>query len=229
MDLSGGVSRPIGVGKWSEFFLDDRRAGTEIAILSGVSPSDRVILWPYISRANSGTVCDRVLIYDWALDEATFAEMSIEAIAPWLTQGVSLDSMNSFGTLDTLPFSLDAPFWKGGGKLLGLFDTSHKLAHLNGPNMAARFITADGMGGGRSTIKGTRPYIDASGTMVAIAARERDGDVVTFGAAEVMEDTGVCPAWASGNLARAQVTVPAAADWSFAKGIETVLGRAGRR
>lgn len=228
-DLGGGASEPIGVGKWAKWALNDMRAGTDTLILSALSPRDRVIYWPYISRSNSGQVPDRMVAYDWALDEATFAEVSVEAMTAWLSQGYTLDTINSFGTLDDLPYSLDSPFWKGGTPLLGLFGSDHKLAHLEGSNLELLLETSDGYTGGRQLISGTRPHVDASEVYVSVAAREKDGDAVTYAAEEGVEDNGIVPAWISGRVARARVRVPAAASWTLAKGIETVTGAGGGR
>lgn len=227
--LGGGASQPIGVGKWAKWFLDDLRTGTELAILSGLSPDNRVILWPYISKNNTTSIPDRVLIYDWALDEADFAELSVEALSGWLTGGVTLDTMNSYGNMETLLYSLDSPFWKGGVNLLGVFGLDHKLSHLEGTNMEAFFETSDGRTATRNVIVGTRPQIDAEDIKVAVATREKDGDAIAYEVKESLEDTGVVPAWASGNLIRARVTVPADQSWTFAKGLETVEKQAGTR
>jgi hypothetical protein len=228
-DLGSGASAPIGVGKWANWFLGDLRAGTEGEILGAVSPRDRVIVWAYISRQNGTTTPDRVVFYDWSLDEATFANIDVEAIAQWLSQGYTLDTMNAFGSLDTLPYSLDAPFWKAGTSLLALFSVDHKLSYLQGSNMAAEFITAEGQGDQRMLITATRPHIDSAATTVAVVGRERDGDGYTFGADEVMEDTGEVPAWVSGNIFAARIRVPTDETWTYAKGISATMKRAGKR
>lgn len=227
--LGGGASEQIGAGKWRRWFLDDIRAGTELEVLGGVSPNNRAIVWAYISRENSGTVPNRLLIYDWILDEATFADIDCEAIAQWLTQGYTLDTMNAFGDLDNLPYSLDAPFWRGGQGLIAIFDTTHAVTHLQGLPMEARFTTADAMGPSRVLIQGTRPHIDARDIRVEIAAREGDGDTITYSHEESREDTGEVPAHVSGNYIRARVTVPASQTWSRATGLETLVRKRGRR
>jgi len=228
-DLGAGSSTPIGAGKWRQWVLNDMRAGMEIEIRGSVDPINTVIVWAYVSRQNATTTPDRVLLYDWTLDEATVANISVEALSQWLSQGVTLDTMNSFGSLDELPYSLDSSFWKGGTPLLALFGTDHKLAYLQGKVMAAEWITADGQAEQRTKIKATRPHIDATDVTVAVTMRERDGDTWLWPNQEVMEDTGEVPAWASGNLARARIRTPAGSNWTFAKGIKTILGAAGRR
>lgn len=227
--LSGGASTPIGVGKWSRWFLDDLRSGTELSILGAVSPENRAILWAYISRDNSSTTPDRVIVYDWALDEASFVNIDVEAMSDWLTLPYTMDGINSFGTLDELPYSLDSPFWRGGTGLLGLFNTDHKLTHLQGENLEAQFVTSDGHGPQRALVTSTRPQIDATTTTVAVSMRERDGDAWTWPTAEQLEDTGLVPAHVSGNYARARITVPAGSNWTVAKGLDTQARPWGKR
>lgn len=229
MDLNSGGQTPIGVNKWRTFFMSDYRAGTEGNILGAADPINPIILWAYISRDNSGTTPDRLLIYDRVLDEATFANINVEALAAWTTSDVTLDTMNDFGSMETLPYSLDSPFWKAGASVIGVFGTDNRLAFLQGANLEARIITADGQSPARAFIRATRPAVDSTQVTVAIAARERDGDAVTFGADEVMEDTGEVSAHASGFLARARIIIPTGATWSLLKGIETNVKQRGRR
>lgn len=229
-DVGSGSSTPIGVNKWAQYLSRDMRAGSEASVLAAADPLSKRVLFCYISSDNPvGTTPNRALIYDRALEDATVVDISAEALVRWLTQGVTIDTMNSYGTLDTLPFSLDSSFWRGGAGLLGVFGTDHKLAAMQGQNMAAQWTTADGHANGRRLIKGSRPHIDEVAATVAIAARERDGDAVVFDVAESMEDTGVCPAWASGNYARARINVPLGATWTIFKGLDVNASPAGER
>jgi len=231
MDLGGGSARPIGIGKWQRWFLDDLKSGSGLFVLGAVSPQNSALLWPYVSKSSSSTtIPDKVLIYDWSIDEAAIAEFSVQALASWLTAGVTLDGMNTYGTLDTLPVSLDSPFWKGGAPLVGIINSDNKLAHFEGTNLEARFVTADGQRDGRRTlVEGIRPHVDTRSVTVEVAAREGDGDTVSFNASESMEDTGIVPAWASGNLARARIKIAAGANWTYAKGMSTEISDAGSR
>jgi hypothetical protein len=255
LDMTSGASKVLGVNKWHDWVLNDLRPGSESQMLGMFDPRSPVVRWPYISTSNTGTTPDRVLIYNWVLDEASFVDMNIEASAALLTTGVTLDGLDALdplrddtsavilddssgvidiGNIDTLPFSLDSPVWKGGTPVMGVFSTDHALSYQNGAPVAAQWITADGAAGQRALITGSRPQVDAPNVTVAIAARERDGDVaagnvVMFPQQENMEDTGICPAWTSGNLARAKIQIPAASQWTLAKGIETMIKPRGRR
>lgn len=227
--LGGAQSTPLGVGKWARTFLDDIKSGSEATVLGGVSPVGRHIMWAYNSADNTSTSLNKILIYDWTLDEATIAELTVTALAQILTQGVTLDTMNAFGNMETLPFSLDSPVWRGGSSLLGVFGSDNKLSVFSGAPMQATWITNDVELPNRMTVKGVRPHVDTRAITAEIATREAEGDTVTFGAVEVMEDTGVISTWASGWLARTRLKIPAGSSWSKITGGDIVLGKVGKR
>jgi hypothetical protein len=227
--LGSASSKPLGTQKWARWFINDLKAGSEASVVGGVDPVGRFIVWAYNSADNPGADLNRLLIYDWTLDEAVPADITVTALAQILTTGVTLDTMDSFGDLDSLPFSLDSPIWRGGSSLLGLFGTDRALSAFSGVPMAATFVTNDGEQPARLTIKGIRPHIDTRSITAEIATREAEGDAVTFGPVEVMEDTGVISTWASGWLARARLRVAAGANWSKMTSMDVVQGRIGKR
>lgn len=227
--LGGAASVPIGVGKWARWFQEDIKPGSEQTVIGNVDPVRKYIVWAYNSNDNLGVDLNRLLIYSWALDEASIANVTVDALTQVLTQGVTLDTMDGYGTLDSLPFSLDSPVWRGGASLLGVFGPDNAMSFFSGSAMAARFVTNDAASPGRMLIKGVRPHIDTRSVSIAIAAREAEGDAVTFGDEETMADTGEVPAWASGFLARARISVLSGANWSKITGIAPLSGRLGRR
>ncbi len=222
-DTATGASKPIGVGKWGNWFMADIKAGTEALVFGGSDASQRMVYWSYIPLSSSSAIPVRTLCYSWEYDEATISmdNVPITALAQWLTQGVTLDTMNAFGNLDTLPLSLDSPVWRGGAGALGLFSGDRKLSFFSGATLPASIVTADGQKSTRTFVSGTRPHFDTSSVRVALAARERDSDAVTYETAEMMEDTGICPAHVSGNLIRAKITTDTGATWTQGKGLET--------
>lgn len=228
--LGSVQSVPVGTAKFAKWFLGDIKAGTELTVIGAANPVRPQIVWAYQSRSASGSNPNKLLIYDWSLDEATTADMTVESLIKWLSPGLTLDGMTAAGytSMDTLPFSLDSPFWKGAASVLGIFSTDHKLSLLSGTPMEAQFITGDGMQKSRMLIQRTRPKCDASGVTVAVSMRERQADSAVFNADEAMEDTGDVPAHASGNVARARITIPSQ-TWTQLEGIETDAVPRGKR
>lgn len=225
----GGGSTPIGVGKWSDFFAKDIRRGSEFLTVAAADPVNKRILWVYVPSDSVGNTPSRGFLYDWVLKDGTIIDLNAEQGVQWLTQGFTLDTIDTYGTLDTLPFSLDSPFWRGGAGALGIFTTDHKMSAFEGTNLAATWETADGHGDSRMYIGGTRPQIDTSSVTVEIAMREREADAGSYGPAEGMEDTGMVPAHASGNYANARIVTASGASWSSMKGIKTAAEPQGKR
>ncbi len=224
ISLVTGASQPLGVGKWRDTVNKDIVSGTQQYMFAALAPNVPLYLCAYVSKdAVNQTIPDRVLVYDWTIDEAALLDLKVCAMSRWLSAGFDLDSLDSEGTMETLPHSLDSDAWKGGAPLLGIFSDDGKLSYPTGANMAATFVTADGqIKGRRQFVAFTRPHIDANNLSVAIAARERDGDSVVYDETEsIDETTGMVPALSSGNYFRAKITVPAGEDWTFAKGLDT--------
>ena len=228
-DVSSGSAAPLGEGKWANWVSADIRPGTEQLVLGGVDPARKLILWAYIPSSSGSQVPSRILVYNWVLDEATIADVPVYAMAQWLSQGYSLDELGVIADLDSLPFSLDSPVWKGGVGLLAVFSTDGKLGYLIGSPLAAQIETADGQAEMRTMVNGTKPHVDTDEVTVEIAARERDANAVTFNSPIGMEDTGFCPAYASGNLIRARVNIAEGASWTLLKGLQAQTRPMGRR
>lgn len=228
-DLGGGAAVPLGIGKWAQYVREDMNAGLAGNVIGAVDPVAKTVLWAYPRNSASGTLLNRVLIYDWTLDEATVADLTVEAMAQLLSQGVTLDTMSSFGSLDDLEFSLDSPVWQGGAALLGVFVTDHKLSYFTGSPSAPTWITNDIRVKHRSIVNGVRPHIETSTVTAALAAREASHEMLTFGPTEACDETGNISTWAAGNFVRIKLTTSAGADWKKMLGAEMSFEPLGKR
>jgi hypothetical protein len=228
-DLGGGGAQPLGVGKWAKWLLDDMNGGLAQNVIGAVDPVSRTILWAYPRLSASGDTLNRVLIYDWTLDEATTADVTVKSMAQLLSQGVSLDDLDTYGDIDTLAFSLDSSVWQGGAALLGLYGTDNKLSYFTGSPQAASWTTNDMRVRNRSIVKGVRPHIETSDVQASVAAREAEHETPTFGVLESCDETGNISTWASGNFARIKLQTPAGSSWSKMLGAEINVGPLGKR
>ena len=228
-DVGSGRAEPIGTGKWTKWVMADMNPGLMANVVGSVDPTGRFVIWAYPTLGASGTTLNRCLIYDWTLDEATTVDITVTALAQMLTQGVTLDTMDSFGTLDELPFSLDAPIWSGGASLLGAFSTDKTMSYFAGQNMAASWVTNDIRLKGRIMIRGVRPHIEAPDAVAALAMREAEQEAVTFGVDESNDDSGNISTWGAGNFGRIRIKAPAGSSWSKMTGAELNVTEWGSR
>lgn len=230
LNTTTGTTTPIGSEKVDRFFFDDIQAGTELSILGSADPVNRLIFWAYVSNDNAGTVPDRVLIYDWSLGEWGADDEAVEAFVDFISQTISLDNLGPFGTLDTLPFSLDSPFWESGSNILGVFGADNRLSHFTGVNKAVTLETSDAeLQDGRIVyVSGIEPVVDSAAATVAVAARRNLHEPLAFGPAEAQETNGVAPQHAEGQFMRARVEIPAGQPWTRAEGLNPIIAPAGQ-
>lgn len=231
-DTVAGRSIPIGEQKVDDYFAASRRANTRLNVYGGADPVSKRVFWAYISVNNTGAVPDKVIIYDWGLQEWGFATIDVLALSEFITQGFNLDELTSagFGDLDSLPFSLDSPFWAGGKSILGIFGTNRRLSNLTGAPLAAELETREFTGNDanqRLYLQEIAPIVDAQETTVAVGVKERKADNFVYGPATGLERTGFCPVHKEGRFFTIRVNVPAGADWTLAEGADVQANLAG--
>lgn len=210
--FDGSTSTPIGVDRVDRTFWATVNPAYLANVIGAVDPINRLVMWLYPSTSSSGGVPDSLLVFNWTLNKWGFAKVSAEYIFRAITQGLSLDSLDSFAggiyNLDTLPFSLDSRVWTGGQLLMGAFDTTHKLSYFTGAPDSAIADTVEiepfGNTGSRGFLTSTRPLIDGQAS-VQIGTRNRLIDSATFGSASSIDTNGECPTRADGRYLRARI------------------------
>jgi hypothetical protein len=133
------------------------------------------------------------------------------------------------GSLDAITQSLD-DFAAASLAAISGVDENNKMGFFNGANLEAKLHTAE-QGGelNRMRVSGFRPDSDAPIIYGAVGARENIQNAVNFSAEVPVNAQGVIPARVSTRYARAQVRIPAGTAWTFATGVEPMVGNEGRR
>lgn len=224
---------PIGDQKIDHFFYSDVDKGNLSRITSACAPEDQLVYWAYPGQGSSGGTPNRLLVYHYMRQRFTLIDsINTEYLLKGLTFGYTLDQLNPFGTLETLPFSLDSRAWTGGRLALGAFDTNHKFGYFQGPAIACTMDTTetalneDGM----AYVNRVWPLVDATAAQVQVGYRNRLADSVQWTpAASISGTTGSASVRATGMYHRARVTIPASAVWSQGQGVKADARSAGRR
>jgi hypothetical protein len=220
--FDGSNSRPIGVDRVDKTFWATVNESYLANVVGAVDPINRLVMWLYPSQASQ--TGDSLLVYNWALDKWGFAQVNAEYIFRALTQGYSLDSLDSTGyTLDTLPFSLDSRVWTGGSIVMGAFGPTHKLSYFTGspqpatadtveiePYAQAEMFTRMALSAKRAFVYNSRPMIDGGAPAVQIGVRGRLIDAPAYVAASALNTNGECPVRADGRYVRARITTSGA-------------------
>jgi hypothetical protein len=133
------------------------------------------------------------------------------------------------GSVDALTFSLDSVSTASLAQLSAC-DANNCIGLFNGPAMAATMETGDAdLMGRRTKILGIRPKTDATAVMGAIGSRANAQTAAVYGIPQPINIVGICPVRIDTRYARAQLTMPAGAVWTYAKGVEPVAQLSGTR
>lgn len=232
--FDGIQSIPIGAQKVDKTFFRDADPGSLTKVQGIPDPLNRLWIWAYSSTVATGGLFDRLLVYNWAIKRWSKIDLSAypsEWLTRWLSLGYTLDGLNVFGTLDSLPASLDSRIWVGGLPLLALFNSTHKLTVLTGSNLAPTVETSEiqPFPGRRAKITGlARPIVDAAGSSIAIGTRENVSDGVTYQPAVAANAAGWCPQRVTGRYVRARLTLPGGTAFSHLQGVDVTALPEGR-
>lgn len=230
--FDGVRSLPIGDGKVDRTFWAEVDQSALYRITSAADPLNKIIYWAYAGPQNSGGTPNRILCYHYGIGRFTKLEQTLEFMVQALTIGYTLEELDAFGTLETLPFSLDSRAWTGGRLNLAAFNTDHKLALFSGASLAATMDTKEAQMNERGSAHVSRiwPLVDTDQAQASVGRRDRLGDAITWSTPSSMTTTtGSCPVRSTGRYQRARVTIPAGTLWQNAQGVDFEARGAGRR
>jgi hypothetical protein len=227
MVRAGQAITPIGRGKVDKTFWGEFDEANHFRSSSAIDPVRGLYVFAYPADSSNGTP-NRLLIYNWRTERWTRAKLDCEIVFGGVSQqSKTLDELDPFGNLDTLPYPLDSSYWSGAlSLLLFAFDTAHKSGSFSGPRLEAVVETGEfNPGSGRrSIVRGLRPLIDGGRPLIQLGAREtQQQSIVSYGPSTGLTPAGMAPVYGSGRYFRVKATVPAGLTeptWSNMQGID---------
>lgn len=232
--FDGAQSTPIGQGRIDRTFLGDADPAYFHQMTSVADIGRKLIFWSYTSTAASGNP-DRVLVYNRGTGEWARLEVETELLWRTLSFGYTLEDLDVFGDLDSLPASLDSRQWGGGVQQLSAFDTLHRTAHFSGSYLGATIITREitPPDPRRFLIRETWPIVDCqnatTAVKIAVGSRHTTNDSVSFATAVAMNSVGFCPQRIGDHLVRFRMSLSSSTVWDQAAGIDIQFTQVGWR
>jgi hypothetical protein len=228
--IGGGPARAIGDGKVDNFFLTDAKSAAYPQISAAVDPLRKLVMWAYPGAGANGTIPNHVLIYNWVYKKWGYAEIEIEGFVNYAGVGYTLEQLDAISaSLDALTPSLDDRSWKGGGRALAGYNTSHKLGTFGGTPLDATVDTGEYQltPGRTSHVRFARPLVDANAASVAVGARSRMESTHSFGNAVPVNLDGLCFVRSHARYHRFRIQTTGTFD--FIQGIEVEFEKGGKR
>lgn len=219
----GQVVKSIGSEKVDRFFFADVNLSKLNEMSSAVDPIKKMVIWNYTDTFGQ----KRQLIYNILLGKWSYAETTASYINNVYTPTFALESLDVYGTLDSLGVSLDSRQWAGGALLLAGV-TNAKAISFTGARKTASLITGDfGLPGARSVVTLARPIIDNGSGSVAIASRVNLDDSISYNSAVSADDENRVGLRSAGRYHRIK-TIPSGL-WTSALAVDVDIAPQGNR
>lgn len=176
-----GEAQPIGADKVDRWFFENAQNARLPYVQAVVYPAQKCVAWMFsVSAADYN---DHVVIFNYLTGRWTHGEMDTLISLTGRTRSYTLEELDAFGTLETLPSSLDSEVWQGGAGFPAVLTTDYKLASLDGDALEAMLETGaiSSDDGRRLYINGIRPLVEGGTAMVTLGTQSALGDAVTWG------------------------------------------------
>ena len=172
----GQTVAPIGDGRVDKTFLSSFDQSYKERVTGCPDFVGKVIYWCVPTAAASAGVPDSVWIYNFTKDRWSHAIDTIQMLFPGLSQGYTLDQLDTlFTSLDAMTISLDSSVWAGGIPTpLGF--QSNKLATFGGTAQDSTFETGEIeiSPPGLVYVSGVKPLVTGAPTTIRISIATRD-------------------------------------------------------
>lgn len=215
---------PIGNERVNRWFTGVVQPDTLTSITAGSDPVNNLIYWSFVSTSSpDGVSPDMLLIYNWAIDQFTYAALSVDLIYSGLSEGFTLEQLSAiYPNLETVPLSFDSRAWTGGNQTLLAVNSSHQLCSFSGSALAATIATPEfeAVPFSRSQITNVRPLCDTAAATISILSREKLADSQATLTASTMQSNGDIPTRAAGRYHTAQLNIPYGTTWTYALGLD---------
>jgi hypothetical protein len=222
--MCDGVSvKPIGSEKIDRFFFRDVLL-SEISTMSAASdPIRKLILWNY--KASNGSWAQ--LIYHWPSGKWSYGTADVDRVAEIASTGISLDSLDPYGTVDTISRAFDSRLWAG-GKFLMAGIKANQVKTFDGSNLTATITTGDlTLENYDSVISVVRPIVNGGSGSVSVCSRDVLNENIQFGNTAVANTDGRCSVRSAGRWHRVKLTPTG--NWTSAVGLDIDLKPQGTR
>jgi hypothetical protein len=219
----GQAVKAIGSEKVDKFFFNDVNLNKLGEMSVAVDPLKKLVIWNYTD--NFAT--KKQLIFNITLGRWSYAETTANFINNVYTPSTALESLDLFGTLDSLGVSLDSRQWAGGALLLAGVSANRAIS-FTGSRKTGSLITGDfAVTNAQSLVTLARPIIDGGSGTVAIASRLNLDDGLTFSTAATADAENRVGLRSSGRYHRIK-TVPTGI-WNFALAVDVDIAQQGTR
>lgn len=223
----GDENAPIGAKRVDGYFLADLDLDQIDQVQGIVDPFNKAVMWSYVSTSGAR----RMICYEWELNRWFRLDVATMLLIASVAPGVTLEGLDVYGSLESVPYSLDSRVWRGGRPTVGAFLPDGRMALFSGGSLAATLETAttELIPGSRAFVTGARfVAANADDYQITVGATPLHGQQVSFGPnATFSARSGRVPLRSDGRLHRFRVTVGADSGWTHAHAVRAEFSPSG--
>lgn len=172
--FDGEKSIPIGHKKVDNWFFDNFDSQNRHLARAAIDPRGKRY-WLTFPSVNGGGVNDKILTYSWADNRFTLIDQGAQQLFRFLSDGFTLEELGAeHSDIESVPFSFDSRFWKGGETSLGAFDTAQKLSLFDGDTLTASLESQEVRPNrnGRSYLRSILPVVEGGTATARVGYRD---------------------------------------------------------
>lgn len=212
----------IGNDKVDEYFYENMAISEQDSISAAIDPIRNIVVWNY-PNTNGGR---SLLIYNWLVKKWSSADTTSEYVVSLASSFIALEGLDAYGTIDSLPASLDSRIWAGGKFLFGGADGA-KIVTFTGANATASLVAGELEFGYNSVVTNARAQVDNGAVTISIASRKELDDAINYSSTVTQNSDGRCPLRSYGRYHRLKVTPTG--TWSHAISVDVDYTQSGGR
>ena len=138
--------------------------------------------------------------------------------------GWTLEQLDTYGSIEAVPASLDSRIWTGNGKpTLSAFNASNALGYFTGTSMEAELETGDADASGkRFMTRAIKPHVEGTSATIScrLGYRDKKDLAPSYTSLVGLNRYGVSPVRKNARYTRAIVNVAAGGTWEQLQGFE---------
>lgn len=195
--FTGQASEPIGANRINRWFESEADISALGDMRGAIDRENRLAMWTFKSDAQLAAN-DRMIVFNWAANRWSHAEINTQIIAEYVTSGLTLEDLDSLYS-NTIDGTNQTPFDSGayiGGALNFLaFDDQNRAATFAGAPLEATIDTAEFIGPNarRVYVNSIRPIVNGgpeTGIRASVGRRSFTPNNITFSTSRGMNKIG---------------------------------------
>lgn len=227
--FDGVSSQAIGNQKIDDYFITDLNKSYVKNIIGAVDPEKKLIYWAYPSNSSSDGLCDRIIIYNYQINEWSLVVEDTSYLFISETLPTTLEQLDSlYPTLEDIPFSLDDAIFAGGISKLTCFDHNFSMGYQSATNKAATLETGQFNQplGKRGNIINSRVILDAFDDNFTVQVGYRDQMTNTWQWSNPVSprDSGYVPHRKNSRFFKLRINILEGSSWNTFQGFEVQFG-----